>query len=334
MLNHSQGTRLGPDPRSGLTPAGLGGGPAPLSLEFGAGGGQLRVRVLERPGLWLPPFAQERLIADMRRVVGSLGIGDLPYGLLSGDQRHLDRAILTLIEDRASGMPIAFNAMQALDCSLHGVPIDVLHLGLTAVDPAFRKRGVAWILSGFTTFLLFVRNGLQPYWISNVTQVPAVLGMMCEASANVYPCPNAGSRRTFDHVVLAQEIMRRHRSAFGVGPDAIFDPERFVIMNSYTGGSDHLKKRWEDTPRHRDERYNEMCGRELDYERGDDFLQLGQVNLFTLRRYLSHFLPREAWAVALSRYSFALADHVALPVLQWLRPAHAMGELRPRRKRS
>lgn len=305
-----------------------------LSLEFTAGRGQLRARVLERPGLWMAQGEQERLIEHLRRVVASLGIGDLPYGLLSGDRPRLDRAILTLIEDRATGAPVAFNAMQAFDCTLRGAPIDVLHLGLTAVDPHFRGRGVSWILSGFTTFLLFVKNGLHPYWISNVTQVPAVFGMMCEAAANVYPCPDPGARRSFDHVVLAREIMKRHRAAFGVGEDAIFDLERFVILNSYTGGSDHLKKRWEDAPRHRDPRFNEMCRRELDYERGDDFLQLGQVNLFTFWRYVSHFLPREAWAVALSRYSFALADTAALPVLQWLRPNHPMGDLRARTPRS
>jgi hypothetical protein len=294
----------------------------------------MRVRVLERPGLWMAASEQERLIAGMRRVVGSLGIGDLSYGLLSGEHPHLEGAVLTLVEDRATGAPVAFNAMQTFECTLRGVPINVLHIGLTVIDPQFRGRGVAWILSGFTTFLLFVKNGLQPYWISNVTQVPAVVGMMCEAAANVYPCPSPCARRTFDHVVLAREIMRRHRAAFGVGKDAIFDSERFVILNSYTGGSDHLKKCWEEVPRHRDERFNEMCQRELDYERGDDFLQLGQVNLFTLWRYVSHFLPREAWAVALSRYSFALANSTALPVLQWLRPRRPMGDLRPRKPKS
>jgi len=302
-----------------------------LSLEFTAGRGHLRVRVLERPGLWLSTVEQDRILGHMRNVVASLGIGDLTYGILS-DRARLDRAIVTLIEDNDSGAPVAFNAMQALDCTLRGAPVEVIHLGLTAVDPKYRGRGVSWILSGFTTFLLFVKNGLQPYWISNVTQVPAVVGMMCEATANVFPCPNG--RRTFDHVVLARQIMSRHRDAFGVGDDAVFDSERFVILNSYTGGSDHLKKRWEDAPRHRDASFNAMCERELDYGRGDDFLQLGQVNLLTLWRYVAHFLPREAWSLALSRYAFALTEYAALPVLQWLRPAHAMGDLRARGKRS
>ena len=303
-----------------------------ISLEFAAGGGGLRARVLERPGLWLEAEERDRLVAGMRRVVESLGIGDLPYGLLSGDPRLMERAILTVIEERATGRPVAFNAMLALDCTLRGVPVDVIHLGLTAVDPEFRQRGISWILTGFTTFLLFVKNGLQPYWISNVSQVPSAIGMMCEATTNCYPSPEPGARRSFDHAVLAREIMRRHRSAFGVGDDAVFDSERFVILNSYTGGSDHLKKRWEDAPRHRDERYNELCRRELDYQRGDDFLQLGQVDLFTLWRYLSHSLPGEAWSLALSRAAFVVADGLLVPVLQWLTPDLAMGDLRPRKR--
>lgn len=305
-----------------------------ISLEFLAGSGHLRVRVLERPGLWLPPAELERLVSDMRRVVASLGVGELPYGILSGERRHLDRAILTLITDRATGAPVAFNAMVALECTLRGAPVDVIHMGLTAVDPQFRSRGVAWILTGFTTFLLFVKNGLRPYWISNVSQVPAAIGMVCQAAANVFPSPDQAAHRSFDHVVLAREIMRRHRDAFGVGEEAVFDLERFVILNSYTGGSDHLKKTFEESAHHRDERFNEMCRRGLDYARGDDFLQLGQVNLFTLWRYLAHSLPREAWAVALSHFAFVLVSRTVLPVLQWLTPDIPMGELRPRKTRS
>lgn len=305
-----------------------------ISLEFLAGRNQFRVRVLERPGLWLSVNQQRQVVADMRRVVASLGIGDLPYGLLAGDPPQLDRAILTLIEDRATGAPVAFNAMQALECTLRGTPVDVIHIGLTVVDPRFRGRGLAWILSGFTTFLLFVKNGLQPYWISSVSQVPSAVGMVCEGASNVYPCPPDGGRRTFEHVVLARQLMLRHRAAFGVGDEAVFDAERFVIRNAYTGGSDHLKKRFEDAPRHRDERYNELCRRELDYDRGDDLLQLGQINLTSLWRYVAHLLPRDALGLALSRFGFVVSDSAALPLLQWLRPHHPMGDLRPRKSRA
>jgi hypothetical protein len=80
--------------------------------------------------------------------------------------------------------------------------------------------------------------------------------------------------------------MRHHRDAFGVGADASFDEERFVIRNAYTGGSNDLKKSFDDAAKHRVEAYNALCRRELDYERGDDFLQVGQYDLGVVRRYL------------------------------------------------
>ena len=39
------------------------------------------------------------------------------------------------------------------------------------VDPDARSRGFSWVLYGLTCVLLFVRNGLRPLYVSNVTQV-------------------------------------------------------------------------------------------------------------------------------------------------------------------
>jgi hypothetical protein len=100
------------------------------------------------------------------------------------------------------------------------------------------------VLYGLTCFLLFVRNQFRPLWISNVTQVPAVVGMVSEMFSDVWPYPDA-DRRTLNHVLMARRIMAGHRHVFGVGEDAEFDETRFVITNAYTGGSDNLKKTWD-----------------------------------------------------------------------------------------
>lgn len=303
-----------------------------LDLEFGTSRGTLRVRIVERPGLWLSPERLTALVADLRHVVRSLDIGALDYGVLSGEKQRLDRAVLTLIYDAETGEPVAFNALAYLDCTLRGRPVEVVHLGLVSVNPAYRERGVAWILTGFTTFLLFVKHGLQPYWISNVSQVPSAIGMVCEACSNTFPSPDPGARRTFDHLTLAREIMARHRGVFGVGPDAGFDEQRLVITNAYTGGSDNLKKTFDEAPPHRLERYNAFCASQLDYARGDDFLQLGQVTLLTLWRYLAHALPRDRFWTATSKFAFVAVNALLLPVLQWLTPSQPMDDLRARGK--
>jgi hypothetical protein len=123
-------------------------------------------------------------------------------------------------------------------------------------------------------------------WVSNVTQVPSIIGRVADTFSDVYPRPGASCRPPADHVILASQIMRHHRTAFGVGKEAIFDETRFVIQNAYTGGSNNLKKTFAAVQKHRNDAYNEFCARELDYARGDDFLQIGRVDVAALCRQL------------------------------------------------
>jgi hypothetical protein len=119
------------------------------------------------------------------------------------------------------------------------------------VDPDVQGQGLSWVLYGLTTLVLFIRDGLRPKWISNVTQVPAVCGMVCETFSDVFPAPQSAGRAGFAHLQLARGIMRGHRAVFGVGAEAGFDEARFVITDAYTGGSDALKKSFEAAPKHR-----------------------------------------------------------------------------------
>ena len=168
-------------------------------------------------------------------------------------------AIITIVYDRA-GTPIAFNALTLLDCELRGRPIEVLHLGLVMVDPAHRAGGLSSVLYGLTAFLLFARRRLRPLWVSNVTQVPAVFGMVSESFDDVYPHPQPRTRaQSYDHLHLARQIMARHRRVFGVGDDATYDEQQAIIRNAYTGGSDNLKKAYDDAPKHRNDVYNAAC---------------------------------------------------------------------------
>ena len=129
----------------------------------------------------------------------------------------------------------------------------------------------------------------------------------------------------------AAEVERVEETAahVGVAQEAGFDPERFIITNAYTGGSDNLKKTYSQAPKHRHDEYNAMCRGQLDYERGDDFLQIGQMNLRTGRRYLLRAVPRSSLWSILSRGLFLLGGSVIVPAVQWFSPGTQLGELRP-----
>lgn len=303
-----------------------------LDLEL-ATSREIRTRIVERPGLWMADDELRALVGDLRAIArATLGDRELDYGVLTGDPERLSRAVVTLLHDRSSGRPVAFNALSILPVRLRGRDEEVLHLGLVMVDPGHRGRGMSWVLYGLTCMLLLFRNQLRPIWVSNVTQVPAIVGMVSESFADVFPRPEGEGRRSHDHLVLARQIMARHRRAFGVGPEAGFDYDRFVISDAYTGGSDHLKKTFDEAPQHRDPRYGEMCRAALDYGRGDDFLQLGRVSLGSARRYLLRSVPPRSVPAVAASYLFAFLGSIVLPIVHWLSPGKPMGELRPWRE--
>ncbi|WP_377844811.1 hypothetical protein [Bosea sp. UC22_33] len=305
-----------------------------LDLTLTTAPGQ-QTRIIERPGAVLDDAELAALVEQLRRVAGrTLAQGALTYGVFSGERERLSQSIITLISETATGRPIAFNALAQMPLTLNGEPEPVTHLGLVMVDPEVRGRGLSWVLYGLTVLVLFVRGGLRPRWISNVTQVPSVVGMVCETFSEVYPSPDPGSRQSFAHLTLARQIMRDHRHVFGVGPEAGFDESNSIITDAYTGGSDDLKKSFEQATHHREERYNTFCCDKLDYGRGDDVLQLGRMDLAAARRYLLGQVPRASLPGLLGASAFLMVQRLLLPLVHWLDDTRRFGTLRPRPARS
>jgi hypothetical protein len=298
-----------------------------LHLRFKAG--RHLVEVVERPAISLPAVEVEGLIDACQTIVRTCLKGEtLDYGLFSPDREAWRRSVITLVRDAVDGKPIAFNAMPLLPVTRSGQREHLLHLGLVMVDPSERGEGLSWILYGLTCFTLFLRDGLRPLWISSVTQVPAVVGMVAETFAKVYP-GQEGTPQTFAHRHLAHQIMAHERDAFGVGADAGYDPVTQVITNAYTGGSDNLKKTFAIAAKHRNERYNRFCAENLDYERGDDVLQIGCLDLTTARRYLVRVVPPRALPGLAVQMIFVACNAVLAPTMQWLNTRKPYGRLRP-----
>ena len=305
-----------------------------LDLTLTTAPGQ-QTRIIERPGLVLDDAELAALVEQLRTVAGrTLAQGALTYGVFSGERERLSQSIVTLISETATGRPIAFNALAQMPLTLAGEPEQVTHLGLVMVDPEVRGRGLSWVLYGLTVLVLFVRGGLRPRWISNVTQVPGVVGMVCETFSEVYPSPDPGSRQSFAHLTLGRQIMRDHRHVFGGGPEAGFDEGHSIITDAYTGGSDDLKKSFEQATHHREERYNTFCRDKLDYGRGDDVLQLGRMDLAAARRYLLGQVPRSSLPGLLGASAFLLVQRLLLPLVHWLDDSRRFGTLRPRTART
>src|SRR4051812_44520407 len=119
----------------------------------------VNIRIVERPGRWLNDKALDALLSDMRQVVQrGLGGHALDYGVVGGSRRRLDDSIVTVIYEKGTDKPVAFNALAILRVSLRGREEEVLHLGLAMVDPEYRGHGLSWALYGLTVMLIFFRR--------------------------------------------------------------------------------------------------------------------------------------------------------------------------------
>lgn len=302
-------------------------------------GRDLWTRIVERPSLHLSNTECRKLVEDLRAVASlTLNESELEYGVLGGDTERLKNCVITIVYqvDTKSGprRPIAFNVLSLLDVELSSRPTTVMHLGLVMVDPSVRGRGLSATLYGLTCVLMFLTGQGRPLWISNVTQVPAVAGMVAETFSDVFPSPRPDARRSFDHLSLARQIMAKHRAAFGVGEDAGFDEGRFVITDAYTGGSDALKKTFAQAAPHRKQKYNDFCQQQLDYERGDDLIQIGRIDMAAAGQYLRKVAPPTT-AIGLTGLVLLLGARMTfLPLIHWLSPNRAWGVLRPVKQKS
>ena len=290
----------------------------------------VETKILERPGIWMQPKELDKLREDLTKIAATTLAKDmLDYGVFSKTSDALDQSIVTIIYEKETQKPIAFNALALINFELGRKPITVLHLGLVMIDPETRNQGLSWVLYGLTCVFLFLRNQLRPIWVSNVTQVPAVVGMVSDRFSEAYPKPESKNRRTLTHLLIARQILTDHRHVFGVGDEAEFDEERFIIKNAYTGGSDNLKKTFSQTAKHRDDKYNNFCEQELDYERGDDIIQLGKIDLNATRRFLTNDVPRSSLLGLSVAGIWILLNRLALPILYWSDDKREWNSLRP-----
>jgi hypothetical protein len=208
----------------------------------------------------------------------------------------------------------------------------VLHLGLLMIDPAYRQQGLTGALYGITCFLICARRQMRPFWITSVTQLPMIFGIVGRFAVDVYPTWVPGGRRSFTHLQIARQLVTRHRAVFGAGPEAEFDEKAFILRNGYTGGAENLRKSFDEVPKFMHEIVNTICRDSLDYERGDDFVQVGKFTIGVAQHYIMRARDVVSPLFLVSQAAMLFLESYIAPVLQWFTPDAAMGGLRPARE--
>lgn len=249
--------------------------------------GEADVVLWSRPGAFCDDEALQRIARDLRAVAQTAHDDEeIPaYGVLNGDREALRTRDVVLVYDRASQRPVAFNSLSVFNVAIGKRLVPIVYLGLTYVALDHQRGGMLNLAYGVPMITRLVRNGGRSFWLSTSTQVPSVVGIVADSFDDVYPHYAGGVRQSRMHLEIARSIMSEHRASFGVGEQAGFHEGMHIITTAYTPGSEALRKTYHEAPKYRVELANEFCRRWLDYERGDEILQIGRCSVRSVLRF-------------------------------------------------
>lgn len=242
----------------------------------------LKYDVLVYPGIYLSKDELAKLTEELRDV-SSKCFDDIPYyQVLTGKRDEFQRAIICTARN-AEGKLVGFCSSLVLDIESIGT---ALHLGLTCVDPIARgKKLTHKLMNKLLVKYLLMESPINGVWITNCACVLSSLGNVALYFEDIYPSPFGKKAPSPTHLKIAQGISKSHRSAIAINYDAKFNSETFVFEGSVSDSV--FEKSEADTKYyHRNRDITNYYKDILNFERGDEVLQIGRISLLSLPKYL------------------------------------------------
>jgi hypothetical protein len=268
-----------------------------LSLRMNA---QYVVEIHFFPSRFLGPDELARFHDDIVTIASNAVSAPPSYGIFSSDPHRYDHRIITIIRERKTGRPVACSAMAHFKVDggrARRAAQDVFHLGLILIDKAYQRKNLQFQLYAYANIVIWALNFFRPVWISSVSAVPAIIGAVAQNYHKVYPNYAVEGPAPEPHRAIARSLLSK-RKDFGTGDQAVFDADRFIIRNSFDDSSLSLKSSYEAVAKFRDQRCNSYCRERIDYERGDELLQIGQIHVSSVLRAVWRLVTRPRSAEA------------------------------------
>ena len=247
-----------------------------------------RHQFLYFPGTSLDDEELSELVAQLRDTADTCFEVSPEYQVMVGTREELSDKVIA-VAWREDGKISGFCSTVIL--SVEGVG-RVLHLGLTCVRPEDRSNGLTHILThkAVAGYLLRNKPVVGKLWVSNCAAVLSSLANVSKHFEQVYPSPFAGAGPSDKHIRIAEAIDRYYRDKIYINKDAVFDRNRFVFRGSVKG-TVFQKKESDGRFHHRDSELNDFYKNRMDFENGDEVLQIAFASTFTAIKHLCRNLP-------------------------------------------
>ncbi|MCG8549207.1 MAG: hypothetical protein MI799_02255 [Desulfobacterales bacterium] len=240
------------------------------------------IEAYQEPGRILSDKSINDLAQNIREIAGEC-FHELPeYQAIIGTREALSNKLIALAKDE-NGTPQGFCSMVFLDIENVG---RILHLGLTCVRPEARgKRLTHLLIKKALTGYLFKQNPFGKIWISNCAGVLSSLGNVAMHFEQVYPSPFYAGRPGAAHLTIARAINDQFRQEMYIPENAVLDEQKFVFRGSVKDTVFHKEKN-DLAYHHRKSGLNRFYANIMNFEQGDEVLQIGYFRMISLIKYI------------------------------------------------
>jgi hypothetical protein len=192
-----------------------------------------------------------------------------------------DRAIVSVAKNQ-NGEVVGF-------CSALILPLNhrenFFHTGLTCVKPSARGLKLTHKLASKVLVSYILRESFfKKIWVSNCACVISSIGNVAKHFDDVYPSPYLNDIPTPKHRAIAHRISQSYREQIAINDTAIFNSDKFVFEGSVIG-SEFQKDEADTRFYHRDQRLTDYYKTLINFERGDEIIQVACCSLLTFPRY-------------------------------------------------
>jgi hypothetical protein len=249
------------------------------------------------PGLWLSDNELESL-RKMLKSITLVKIQNLPdYGVYLPSREPYKHRIISVVFDELDGTPVGFGAMVRLPLQVGAAVSMVIHLGLVITTKSRLGRELLFLIYFWPLVYVLTLRKFRPFWITSVSMEPSIIGAVADNFGGVFPHYLNKTRPSELQHRIAEDVFNDHGQEFGMGPSAALDKHNFVIRGSCCGPSDTLRVDFRHSARYIVPACNRFCEEVLNYSRGDELLQVGQVScaasISTSMRWLNRKIGRK-----------------------------------------
>lgn len=235
------------------------------------------------PGKNLSDEKLQKLVEELKEVA-SLCFPETPnYQALTGKREELERAVITIARN-SKGQLMGF--CSALVLSVESVG-NVFHTGLTCVHPNARGKKLTHKLTSKLLLKYLLKESLfKETWITNCACVLSSIGNVALYFEDIYPSPYGAEVPTMTHINIAKAVSKNYREPIAINETANFNLNTFVFEGSVEGTL--FEKDAEDTRfHHRNSDLTNFYKNLLDFDRGDEVLQVGKISMMTFPKYMA-----------------------------------------------